>query len=318
MADAHSLTALRPMLATAGPVPVGPGWAYEVKWDGMRVLGLVSDSGVRLVSRNGHDKSRAFPEVAGRPVGTGIPAGTVLDGELVALDDAGVPSFALLAPRFHQQNPGPDAAPVTWTVFDVLVWAEESVVDRPWTERRELLETIDYAAGTDLSAVFDDGPGLLTATAAAGLEGVVAKRRSSPYRSGRRSPDWVKAAHRSTTSAVVLGWRSSADGPDILGSLILGLPSQHGWLPIGSVGAGLVGAPGRRVADVLRPLATHDPPAGLDVAALPRGTRDANWLQPVLVVDIEHLGRTEGAQLRQPVFRGIRTDLDVADLGVSS
>jgi bifunctional non-homologous end joining protein LigD len=258
-----------------------------------------------LTSRNGVDHTARWPEVG--PIAASLPAGrTVLDGELVAFDESGQPSFeVLMAAR------GGGSGAATLCVFDVPVLDGQDLTDRPWQERRRALEGLGLQGpGWRTPEAFDDGPALLAATAAQGLEGVVAKRRNSPYRPGVRSKDWVKVAHRRTTSVVVGGWQQQEGGADRLKSLVVGVPVPGGRLePVGSVGSGLSGAQVAALLPVLAELATPDCPFD-PVPALP----GAHWVDPLLVVDVRHLGHTEGRQLRHPVFVRARPDLAAADL----
>jgi bifunctional non-homologous end joining protein LigD len=306
------------MLATPGRLPVGPAWSYEVKWDGMRLLAEVTTdpAGERrqwLSSRTGRDVTRHFPELAG--LAGGLPD-VLLDGEVVSLVD-GAPSFAALADRFHRvPTPAEVAArPVVFMVFDVLRLYGVSLVDRPWSERRATLERLgplddgDGGAGAGrarLSPVYDDGPALLAATGEHGLEGVVAKRRDSPYRPGRRSPSWVKVPHRHTEDCLVGGWRPERGHPSRIGGLLLGVPGEDGLLRFaGRVGSGVGGdATQRALREWLTPAEAS--PFG---EALPREDAvEARWCEPTLTVEVSHTGWTDGHRLRQPVLARLRTD----------
>jgi bifunctional non-homologous end joining protein LigD len=181
------------MLATPGTLPDGPEWMFEVRWDGLRLLADVVDGRLRLTDADGHDVTGAFPELFDV---TRLAPDVLLDGAVVLLAD-GVPSAAALAERMH----GPSdpvtarARPVTFMVSDVLRLYGVPLLDRPLEERRATLERL--SVGTSglpalaLSPVYTDGLALLAATAQRGMEGVIAKRRDSVYRPGRRSPAWV-------------------------------------------------------------------------------------------------------------------------------
>lgn len=303
--------------AALAEVPRGPGWAYEVKWDGVRVL---AETGAgRLRARSGNEVTAAYPELAGlRELGD-----AVLDGEVVVMAD-GVPSFEALAERMHVRD-GARAArlaarsPVTFVVFDVLALEGHDLTRTPWSERRAALEELELPDRVLLSPVYPDLDDLWQVTAEHGLEGVVAKRRSARYQPGRRSPDWVKVTHRATRTAAVVGWRAehAATGPRApgaergrLGALLLGAPDAEGtWHLLGRAGSGLGGARG---ADVARALAglERDAPV-LDEPVPAADARGATWCEPRVVVDVAYLGRTRAGRLRQPVVRGLRTDTDV-------
>ena len=317
---------MQPMLAVpaerAGGLPDdAERWAYEVKWDGMRVLADVRDGRVRLTSRRENDVTVAFPELAGLAA---VHPDVLLDGEVVVLR-GGVPSFAALAERFHIRDAGRAAAlarvaPATLIAFDVLRLYGVDLTGRPWQERREALERLAPSGSAwQISPAYDDGAALLEATREQGLEGIVAKRRASPYRPGARTADWIKVAHQRVQSCVVGGWRQENEDAARVGSLLLGLWAQG--LPTGGrrvlryagkAGSGLATASQNDLLNVLGSVATKaspfDPP-------VPRpDSIGAHWLEPLVVVDVRHLGHTEGGRLRQPVVLGVRPDLDADDV----
>jgi bifunctional non-homologous end joining protein LigD len=289
------------MLATADALPHAPGWVYEVKWDGIRLVVTAQGGRASLASRNGLDHTGRWPEIA--PIAAQLPPGrTVLDGELVAFDDAGRPSFTtLMGSRRHD---------IALCLFDVMALDGRDTTRLPWTQRRALLEALRLdGPHWRTPEVFDDGDALLAATAAGGLEGVVAKRRDATYQPGVRSRDWVKVAHRRTTSVVVGGWQPG--GADGLKSLAVGVPRGRVLTPAGSVGSGISAREASALLAVLADLASDRCPFD-PVPKLP----DARWVEPLLVVDVEHLGHTEGATLRQAVFVRVRPDLTPDDLAV--
>ncbi|MBN9795904.1 non-homologous end-joining DNA ligase [Pseudonocardia alni] len=299
------------MLATPGPLPTGAGWSFEVKWDGMRVLAEVTDGGgepaLRLRTRSGRDVTANFPELAGL---VDLAPDVLLDGEVVLLD-GGVPSFAALAHRIHGPVGG---RPVTFMVFDVLRLYGVPLLDRPLAERRATLERLDLSATphVETSPLYPDGAALLEVTASRGLEGVVAKREDSRYRPGRRSPDWVKIAHRHSQSCVVGGWKPERSGAaGRIGALLLGVPGPDGLEFAGRVGSGLAGA---AVQELLTARLTGAPESPF-AQVLPRvDAAGARWCSPTVVAEVAHLGWTAAGRLRQPVFRGIRDDVDAADV----
>ena len=214
---------MRPMLATvADRVPTGDAWVHEVKWDGMRVLVDVRDGVVTLWSRNERDVTAAYPELEG--IGRDYDD-MLLDGEVVALD-GGRPSFHALTERMHvadRRRAQRLAAtrPVTLMVFDLLRLFGSDLTVQPWSARRALLDRLDLSGRNwQVPEVYEDGAQLLAATKEQGLEGIVSKRRTSPYAVGRRSSDWRKTAHRASLSVVVGGWRPEvgSNGPDPDGS----------------------------------------------------------------------------------------------------
>jgi bifunctional non-homologous end joining protein LigD len=286
------------------------------------VLADIHDGEVRLHSRTERDITVSFPELAG--LGS-AHQDVLLDGEIVVLAD-GIPSFAALAERIHIREGRRAAAlaaqaPASLIAFDALRLYGVDLMSRPWQERRQALERLAASgAHWQLSPVHEDLDALLSATLEHGLEGVVAKRRTSHYRPGVRSPDWLKLAHRRTQSCVVGGWRPETTSAARIGALMLGVwtgsltgDGARRLRFAGRVGSGLVGAgPQADLHRLLGPLALEASPFD-DV--IPReDVIGTTWVEPKVVVEVRHLGRTEGGRLRQPVFRGIRSDVDPDDV----
>lgn len=318
---------MQPMLATRGDhVPSGADWVHEVKWDGIRALADVHDGRLRLLTRNGNDASPAYPELAGL---AGLADDLLLDGEVVALGD-GVPSFSALADRMHVRDRVraarlAEANPVTYLVFDLLRLHGEDLTGLPLAQRRERLLAlgIDAAFGDgervawQVPPTYDDGAVLLDAAEAQGLEGIVSKKLSSPYHPGRRSRDWLKFPIRPTGSFLVGGFRFEKDsdgrpGSTRLGAVLVGAPGPDGLRFRGRVGSGIAGKAGQRLGDLLRPLTVDGSPFAEE---LPRADREGTvWVRPEIIVDVQYLVLTPDGRLRQPAYRGIRTDLTVEDL----
>ena len=300
-------TGLLPMLATAGPLPTGPGWAYEVKWDGVRLLVAVEGGQARARSRNGNDVTAAYPELQLLDCPDAL-----LDGEVVALVD-GVPDFGALQQRMHVRSPSPSlvsSAPVVFLPFDVLATQDSSLLQEPYDARRAVLSGL----GLEVPPSFDgDGQLLLETTRAQGLEGVVAKRRDSPYLPGRRTDAWVKVKHVHRQSAVICGWKPGEGGrAGALGSLLLGVHDERGLVYAGHVGTGFSAAVLRSLGERLAPLARDTSPYDGDVPAEHR--RLARWVEPVLVCDVDFTAWTRDGRLRHPSYKGLRDDLDPAEV----
>lgn len=313
---------MRPMLATSGAkrawevVPDGEGWRHEIKWDGVRLLVDVRESGVTAHSRNERDVSVGFPELAG--LGS-VAADLLVDGEAVAFSD-GVPHFANVVDRIHHScaAAGAQAAaarPVTYLIFDLLRLDGMDLTGIPWRDRRRLLEDLIPANPFwQVPPTYADGAQLLAATQGQGLEGIVSKRVDSRYHPGARSEDWLKFSHRPTRSFVVGGWRPEV-GRARVGSLLVGTPSrtEPGRLAfMGRVGSGLSGSAGLILQRHLITLARDSQPFDEPLPALDAAT--AQWIQPTLVIDVASLGRTAGGRLRQPSFQRLRSDLTPSDL----
>lgn len=306
------------MLATPGvDVPDGADWCHEVKWDGMRVLVDIRDGRVRLTSRTERDVTIAFPELVAGAAGLTAYDDLLLDGEVVVMKN-GQPSFAALAERFNVTSTRvadqlAASAPVTLMAFDVLRAAGTDVTSRPLRVRRQLLEGAGLASPwVQVPPVFDDGADLAAATAEQGMEGILSKRWSSGYLPGRRTDDWRKTVHRTTESYVVGGWRYETDGRDRLGALLIGSPTPGGLRFRGRIGSGLAGRTGATLLPRLRDLTTDESPFADDVPALDR--RGARWVAPEVVVDVEFHAVTADGRLRQPSWKGVRTDLTPEEL----
>lgn len=305
---------LRPMLASPGAhVPPGADWRHEVKWDGVRALAFVDAGRVRLLSRNGNRITDAWPDLTHAP-----PTGTaVLDGEIIALNDRGVPDFRVLAERIHLRKASlvarhAAAIPATFMVFDLLRVGSEDLTGLSLAERRAHLEELDLgASGWQVPPQYDDGAMLLDATREQGLEGIVSKRVDSTYRPGERSQHWLKFAHRFRGSFVIGGWRPQVGTADRLAALLVGEPTADGLIYRGRVGSGIGPRQSAQLAELV---------AGLERAAspfadeVPRADADgARWLEPVLVVDVDTHG-VGYERLRQPSYQGVRTDVVPDDL----
>ena len=307
---------MRPMLATPGrTVPLGDAWAHEVKWDGVRALTEVRDATLRMTSRNENVITIAWPDLATSPLGE---RDLLVDGEIIAMNERGVPDFRTLQERMHVRKAATaerlaEKVPALYMVFDLLRLDGEDLTQLPWEERRRRLDALDLggAPGWNAPPPYDDGPMLFEATLQQGLEGVVSKRRTSTYRFGERSPHWQKLAHRHRLSYVVGGWRPQEGTTDRLAALLVGEVTADGLLYRGRVGSGIGPKQGRALGELVAGLGRVDSPFADEVPVVDaRGTR---WLEPVLVVDIDTHGRGY-ERLRQPSFQGVRSDLTPADL----
>jgi bifunctional non-homologous end joining protein LigD len=296
------------MLATAGHLPTGPGWAYELKWDGVRAIIACGGGETRVYARRGHEITPGYPELTGLCP----PAlDAVLDGEIVVMDATGRPSFLDLAERMHVREPAKAARlavtrPVTYMAFDLLRLNGIDLLDVPYAERRLLLEELDLEGGRSLVPPgFDDGPATVAASREHGLEGVVAKRLAAPYRPGLRSPDWVKVKSESTGDFVIGGYRP---GARVIGAVLVGVPAPGGGLHYrGRVGGGISAAAETELQATLLPLRADRSP--FVEATLPRDdARTAVWVHPVKVVEVKFGERTRDGRLRFPRFLRLRPD----------
>lgn len=309
-------TLVKPMLATLGKPPHGAGWGWEWKWDGARTVAYLDGrGGLRLRSRNDLDVTGSYPELA--PLAR-VEQPMVLDGEIVALDASGAPSFGRLQRRMHVRAPTAAllrTVPVRFYVFDLLWHAGEDLTGQPYAARRSRLEQFRLPDTTGATAAVPDAflgdvdpADLLQVASDNALEGVVAKRLTSRYRPGQRSRDWVKVPLVHTQEFVIVGWTpGSGRREGMIGSLLLGAHNQHGDLVYaGQVGTGLTDAMLHDLHARLAPLARPDQPLAEPV---PREhTRHAQWVEPALVGEVAYRSTGPGGRLRHPSWRGLRPD----------
>jgi bifunctional non-homologous end joining protein LigD len=299
------------MLATLGALPTGPGWAYEYKFDGVRAVCYVTAGGdTRVMSRNEHDVTAAYPELA-----AALPRGRelILDGELVALDSHGHPSFARLQRRMNVHEPSAELiaeVPLTYDVFDLLALDGKPALTLPYEERRALLTGLGLDGGLiTVPPNFGSGLDEVVAAARAGkLEGVIAKRLDAPYTPGRRSPDWIKSPFIRTQEVLVIGWKAGAGRrAGTIGSLLVAVRDRAGG-PLsfaGGVGTGFTDAVLHDLGARLEPLARDRPP----VDDVPRSfTHGVQWVEPVTVGEVEYRSWTDDGRLRHSSWRGLRPD----------
>lgn len=313
-------TDLEPMKAVGGDLPHGEGWAFEVKWDGMRLLATCDPEGepaLVLRTTRGHDAAPRFPELAGLAPAVGRPA--VLDGEAVVLDDEGRPDFGRLQTRMHQSDPAAlgdlmATAPVTFVAFDLVWFDGHDLTGLPYRERRRLLTEVLEPGPAWLvpGHVEDDGEALYRQAEALGLEGLVAKRLDSPYLPGRRAPAWRKVKIRRGQELVVGGWLpGEGNRTGSLGALLVGYHDDDGALRYaGRVGTGFDTAERDRLLGRLAERATDASPFADEPPAPVR--RAARWVRPELVVQVEFGEWTGDGHLRHPAYVAERHDKDPA------
>ncbi|MFC6356360.1 ATP-dependent DNA ligase [Luethyella okanaganae] len=306
-----------PMMAKLGDLhdlDIDTEWSFEMKWDGIRAIVSVDGERVRLVTRNGIDVSARYPELAG--IHELVRADSaVLDGEIVALERSGRPSFELLQRRMNLTNTAEIAAaarrvPVELFCFDVLDVNGEPLLERPYDDRRTVLSSLVREGPERRIVVPPAFEGSIDAAIRSsrelGLEGVVAKDRGSRYEQGKRGSAWIKLKHHPTQEVVVGGWRPGAGRrSDTFASLLLGLPDASGLRYVGRVGTGFSDAELTRLATELGRIARATSPF-TDVPALEAA--DARWVRPVLVGEVEFAEWTTSGILRQPSWRGLRPD----------
>ncbi len=312
--------ALSPMLASAGTVgELGESsdWAFEMKWDGIRCIAHVTDGTARLSSRNGVDITASYPELAGLP--GAIRGEAVLDGEIVALNKAGRPDFGLLQSRMNVMKPTDVAkvaalAPVQFVIFDILELDGESTQDRPYVERREILESIVRPDATiQVPPVLDGDVASAVATSRTlGLEGVMAKRRDATYLPGKRSRSWLKLKHTLAQEVVIGGWRpGSGARAHRIGSLLMGIPESGGLRYVGRIGSGF----SEKQFDALEAKFRRLERASSPFTELPADdASDAHFITPNLVGEVLFAEWTPTGKLRHPRWRAWRPDKSPGDV----
>lgn len=310
---------IAPMLAGLGKLPTGPGWRFEFKWDGIRAVVTVADGMVRAISRNDLDITSGYPELEQLPAQLG-PANVMLDGELVALTKAGVPSFSQLQQRMHIKTPTAALVakvPVYFYAFDLLWLDGATIIGWPYLRRRAALEELKLGAGPMSVTPSFPGPGqpILDAAKEHGIEGVIAKLEKSIYEPGRRSPAWIKVPLNAFQEAIIVGWKpGEGRRAGMIGSLLLGAFGPDGKLHfIGHVGTGFTERMLRELGTRLTPLERRTP--AIDAAEVPREVaRFANWVEPRLVGEVMYRNWTEDGRMRHPSWRGLRNDKAPAEV----
>ena len=303
---------IEPMKATLAGAPFDdPDWLFELKLDGYRVEAVVDKGKVRLWTRNKQDAARYFPDLAGATPTWINAQQAIVDGEVVALDREGKPQFGLLqdragmgrfGPRPTSKKPKDDfVAPVVYYVFDLLHLDGKSLLDVPLEQRKRLLRSVlrehdSVRYGTH----FDDGKTFYETVKERGLEGVIAKLRSSLYEPGRRSKAWLKIKIRREQEVVVIGYEPGKGAREALGSLILAVRQGDEWSYVGEVGSGL---DNKTIAKLKKELDDH----ARDSSVAPNSPRirGARWSEPRLVVRVDFAEWTDDGLLRQSAYKGL-------------
>lgn len=302
--------ALRPMKPeTAGRPFSRPGWVFELKYDGFRMIAAGGAGEARLFYKSGHDATRIFPELVAAVAALPF-RGVVLDGEAVVLDEEGRPHFQRLQrrglrTRMADVQHAAAASPATFFVFDLLGFEDFDLRPLPLHARREVLRRVIPAGGNWIrlsEEIPERGEDLYAAVAGMGLEGIVAKRADSPYRAGY-SADWLKVRVDRSSDFAVVGFEAPAG----LRRLHLAFRDGAGLVYAGTVGTGFNRETEKEILTRLDPLRRAGPPVPVEAI------RGAVWVEPELVVEVRYKEWTEGGHLRHPVFLRVRDDKTAAE-----
>lgn len=311
------------MLATVGrELPTGDDWVFEPKYDGIRILAFADRGHVALVSRNGIDKARQFPEVAEAvaKLSARVKHALVLDGEIVATHAGDPARFQRLQSRMHVTDAGAIDAhrrttPAALMAFDLLLEGKESLVNESWRTRRARLTALFKRAGKTpslrLGDVGDDGAAMLRGARRRGWEGVIAKRAGAHYSAGRRTRDWLKLKIERRQEFVVGGWTEPRNSREHIGAILVGYYDRSGHLVYaGHTGTGFTR---QSLADMYHRLSRIERVRS-PFATPPRTNEPAHWARPSVVAEIKFNEWTSDGRLRQPVFVGVRDDKDPRDV----
>jgi bifunctional non-homologous end joining protein LigD len=299
---------LVPMLAKLGSLPSDEQrYGFEIKWDGIRAISYYEPGRFRIESRNLNDITAQYPEL--RRLGRGLGSrDTVLDGEIVAFDSRGRPSFERLQQRMHLTRDAEirrraQEVPVQYMLFDVLYLEGHSLMGQPYEARREALESMGLEGPSWQTPRYHRGQGaaLLEASAEQGLEGVVAKRLDSQYAPGRRSSAWIKVKNKQRQEVVIGGWLPEKERAERLGALLVGYHDEEGkFRYAGRVGTGWDAKERARLERALKPLARDSSPFEGK-----RGPKGARHVEPRLVAEVEFTEWTNDQILRHPSYKGL-------------
>lgn len=290
---------LSPMLATLIKAPFDdPEWVFERKWDGFRVIARIGRGKAALYSRRGKDITARYPRIVSQL--RTIPTDAVIDGELVALDSRGRPNFQLL------QNAGRRRVRLRYYAFDLLFHDGADIRRFPLLKRKELLKKLlpKRASIRFSEHVVGTGKKYFASAVALGLEGVVAKRADSRYRSNTRSRDWLKIKNVRRQEAVIVGYTKPRRSRTHLGSLILAVWTGTNWAYAGNAGTGFTRDTLTQLYRTLRPLRVTRSPFSSKTPY----DRTATWVKPVTVCEVKFTEWTAAGEMRHPVFMGLRDD----------
>lgn len=299
---------ISPMLAKHGKLPSDwENWAFEFKWDGVRAMLYWDMRSLRIESRNLINITSRYPEFA--DVGGQFDAPVILDGEIVALDEQAHPSFTLLQQRMHaplQEVPRRSRLIKAWYfVFDILYWNGRDLMNRPFHQRRSILEDrrMNHPFCRTAPLHIGNGRTILSVARKHGLEGIVCKKQESIYRPGVRSTDWLKVKFVKSRDLVIGGFRFEKNQTNHIGSLQMGAYDKNLRLRyVGSVGSGFAASDHTLLLEKLLPLQRDVSPFAEPVP------HDILYVEPIFVAEIEYRRWPEGGLIQQAAYKGLRSD----------
>lgn len=299
---------MAPMLATHGSVErlTSTVWAFEGKWDGYRLLVDADHGELTLTSRSGRDVTREFPQLQSLAADL-ADHHVVLDGEVVALDAAGAPSFQAIQHRTADSN-------IEFWAFDVLALDGRSLLRAKYRDRRRILEVLSDGGVPIVPELLEgDGTDALRYVRDNRYEGVIAKKWDSTYQPGRRSQSWIKDKLWRTQEVVIGGWRAGEGGRTSgIGALLVGVPADEGLHFAGRVGTGFTDKDLANLKKTLKPLHTDASPFTGKLTG--PDAKGVTYVRPELVGEVRFSERTSDGRLRQPSWRGLRPDKSPDDV----
>jgi bifunctional non-homologous end joining protein LigD len=304
---------IEPMLAASAPEAFdSPDRLFEIKWDGIRAIAVVENGSVRLHTRGMQDISEAYYDVGEALLEALHGENAVLDGELIAMDEEGIPRLHRVMERWHQGKLSRKPVPVSFEIFDILHREGKSLMREPLYRRKAHLN--DCVKPNDLIHIchYEEGEGVALFEAARdlGLEGIVAKDKASPYQPGKRSKHWLKVKHSRSANLVVGGYTFGGGArKELFGSLLLGAYSGNKLRYVGSVGGGFSKQDLEITYATITQLHTSDCP--FDEA--PVVEKFSFWCDPVLAVQVNYGEFTPQRHLRFPIFSALRPDVSARD-----
>lgn len=286
-------------------VPAGQDWIFEIKWDGYRLAVHIEPSGVRIITRGGHDWTHRFPAIAAAARQLNVQT-AILDGEAVVLKGDGRSDFGALQQSLGGRGGKRISTESILMAFDLLYLDGHDLTGTELSVRRHLLEDLVTADGDGAIRLSEevevDGASLLARACQLGLEGIIAKQRGQPYQSGRTG-DWLKIKCIQSESFMIVGYEASAAARGGIGSLLLAGRRGDGWVYVGSVGTGFSGQVAKDLRGALDELRTQTP-------AVPLKGKRLVFAKPVLVAEIEFRGWSQDGKLRHASYKGLRDTHD--------